>query len=269
MRTGVLGQVKNYFTFWLNSKPTGGHGVHSPYVYKLYTEVIEPDKKEEIFEKIEGYRKELKSCGLTVIRKSIAEGINNGYRGEQVSLKRIARTVSVPSHLGRLLYRLCKHYQPENVIELGTSVGISTMYLAASNPSTNVFTIEGDEAIQGIARARFKKDCLNNIQTLSGNFDDQLPLIINELKSVDFAFIDGNHNARALIGYVDLLMTKTTEKSIIVVDDIRWSKGMEKAWDFIKDDPRVSLSIDLFRCGILIFEKGITKQHFLLRYGPF
>lgn len=269
MRTGVFGQIKNYYRFWLNSKPTGGHGIHSPYVYKLYTEVIEPDKQEKVFEKIEEYRRELKGCGLSVIRKSIGESINSGYRGEEVSLKKIARTVAIPKHLGRLLYRLTKHYQPENIIELGTSIGISTMYLAASNLKTSIFTIEGDEAVLGIAQNRFRKNGLTNIQTLSGVFEEQLPRILNEVKSVDLVFIDGDHSGRALISYFNQILPKINEKSIIIVDDIRWSKSMEKAWEYICSNSQVSISIDLFRCGILIFEKGITKQHFLLRYGPF
>ncbi|MGE0078867.1 MAG: O-methyltransferase [Bacteroidales bacterium] len=269
MRTSVIGQLKNYYRFWLDSKPTGGHGIHSPYVYKLYTEVIEPDKKEKVFDKIEEYRRELKGCGLSVIRKSIAENVNSGYRGEEISLKKIAKTVSIPSHLGRLLYRLVNHYKPENIIELGTSVGISTMYLTENNPNISMFTIEGDETVLGIAQSRFRQNGLTNIQTLSGNFEDQLPRVLNEVKTVDMAFIDGDHSGRALINYFNLLLPKTSEKSIIIVDDIRWSKGMEKAWDYIRSNPEVSISIDLFRCGILIFEKGITKQHFMLRYGPY
>lgn len=269
MRTGVWGQVKNYFRFWLNSKPTEGHGVHSPYVFKLYTEVIEPDKKEKVFEKIEEYRKELKGCGLSVIRKSIGESTNSGYRGEEVSLKAIAGNVAIPSHLGRLLYRLSQHYKPKSIIELGTSVGISTMYLAANNTNAQIFTIEGDEAILGIAQNRFRQYGFNNVQTCAGSFDDQLPKILSELNSVDLVFIDGDHNSRSLINYFNLILPKINEKSIIIVDDIRWSKGMEKAWDYLCSNENVSVSIDLFRCGILIFEKGIVKQHFLLRYGPY
>ncbi len=269
MRTGVLGQINNYFRFLLNSKPRGGHRIHSPYVYKLYTEVIEPDRKETVFDKIEEYRKELRNSGLSVIRKSIGEGVNNGYRGEETTLKRIASTVSIPVHLGRLLYRLCKHYQPQQIIELGTSVGISTMYLAANNPESTVYTIEGDETILNIAQTRFRQLGFNNIKTVAGNFDDRLPALLQDIKTFDMAFIDGNHNSKALICYVNQLMSIAKDSSIIIVDDIRWSKDMEKAWKYITTDPKVTISIDLFRCGILIFEKGITKQHFLLGYSPY
>ncbi|HNV52129.1 MAG TPA: class I SAM-dependent methyltransferase [Tenuifilaceae bacterium] len=269
MRTGLLGQIKNYYNFWLNCKPTGGHGIHSPYIYKLYTEVIEPETKKEVFEKIENYRKELKGCGLSIIKKSINDSLNDGFRGEEISLGKIANSVSIPSHLGRLIYRLAKHYQPKNIVELGTSVGISTMYLAKGNPSASIYTIEGDEAVLGIAQNRFRKFGLTNIQTLSGNFEDQLPRVLNELSSVDFVFIDGDHNGRALINNFNLILPKVNHKTIIIVDDIRWSKGMEKAWEYISSNSKVTLSIDLFRCGILIFEEGITKQNFLLRYGPY
>ncbi len=269
MRRGVWGILKSFLQFRKKCLPKGGYGIHSPFVFELYTNVIAGDTKEKIFESIEAYRKEMLGCDIGIIRKSVAESLNGGFRGELVKLSRIARTVSVPPHLGRLLYRLVKHFQPQVMLELGTSVGISSMYMAQANPNGTLYTIEGDEAVFGIAQKRFQAMNLANIKPICGTFETELPHLANEVSSFDFVFIDGDHNGTKLLQYFNVILPKLNENSIVVVDDIRWSNDMEDAWRELKANRQVSVSIDLFRCGVLFFRHGITKQNFILRYGPF
>lgn len=269
MRRGAWGILRSYLHFRKRSLPKGGHGIHSPFVFELYTTVISNDTKNPIFESIEAYRNELLNCDIGIIRKSIAESLNGGFRGELVKLSRLARMVSIPAHLGRLLFRLVEHARPEVIIELGTSVGISSMYLALANRNGMLYTIEGDEAVYGIAQKRFEAMGLTNITPICGTFETELPRLANEISSFDFVFIDGDHNGTKLLQYFEVILPKLTANSIVVVDDIRWSEEMEKAWMEIKANRKVSISIDLFRCGVLFFRGGIAKQHFMLRYGPF
>jgi len=269
MRRGAWGILKSFLQFRKKCLPKGGYGIHSPFVFDLYTGVIACNKKEKVFESIEAYRKEMLGCDIGIIRKSVAESLNGGFRGELVKLSRIARTVSVPPHLGRLLYRLVNHFQPHVMLELGTSVGISSMYIAQANPKGTLYTIEGDEAVFGIAQKRFQEMNLANIKSICGTFETELPHLAKEVSSFDFVFIDGDHNGTKLLQYFDVILPKLNSNSIVVVDDIRWSEDMEEAWREMKANKQVSISIDLFRCGVLFFRQGIAKQHFLLRYGPF
>ncbi|HNT41592.1 MAG: class I SAM-dependent methyltransferase [Bacteroidales bacterium] len=270
MRTGFIGQLLNYLRFRVNCKRRGGYGIHSPYVYSLYTETLNADSKNnKVFERIEQYRKDLRRCGLSIVRQRLGDNPENGFPGDKVKLARIARNVSVPPHLGRLLFRLCSRFNPEIIVELGTSVGISTMYMAAANPNSKVYTIEGEESILAIARNRFKQMGFTNIEPIAGNFDVQLPELIKRISTIDFAFIDGDHNGRALLQNFNRMLPRVADTSVFVIDDIRWSPGMEAAWKQICSNPKVTISIDLFRCGILFFRTGIAKQHFLLRYGPY
>jgi len=110
---------------------------------------------------------------------------------------------------------------------------------------------------------------LDNIKPICGIFETELPHLAQELNSFDFVFIDGDHNGTKLLEYFDVILPKLTSNSIVVVDDIRWSQDMEDAWKEMKANRRVSVSLDLFRCGILFFRQGIAKQHFMLRYGPY
>ncbi len=269
MKRGVLKLVASYLVFRKESLPKGGHGIHSPFVFDLYTNIIAREERNTFFEVIEGYRKELLKCDIGIIRKSIAESLNGGFRGELVKLSRLANLVAVPPHLGRLLFRLVNHFNPANTIELGTSVGISSLYLALGNPNGKLYTIEGDEAVYGIASKRFELFHLNNVHAICGTFETELPKLVKELDSVDFVFIDGDHNGSKLLQYFDIILPKLNENSVVVIDDIRWSDEMEDAWRAISTNKRASVSIDIFRCGVLFFRAGIVKQNFILRYGPY
>lgn len=271
MRTGIAGQLIGYFRFRARCLPRGGHRIHSPFMFSLYTETIEPDcRKNEVFDKINGYRRELRKCGLSVIRQRMGESSENGYRGEEVKLCDIARKVSVPEYEGRLLYRLVERFKPKTILELGTSVGISTLYMAlAASEGSSVHTIEGDEAVLDIARNRFAKMGLGQIHVHAGTFDTILPRLLEQLDSVDFVFIDGDHRGELLLRYFDLIAPKLSSNAVVAVDDIRWSRDMESAWNQLRSRDDVSVSVDLFRCGLLCFREGIPKQHFTLRFGPF
>jgi predicted O-methyltransferase YrrM len=82
----------------------------------------------------------------------------------------------------------------------------------------------------------------------------------------DLIFIDGHHDGNALIAYIAQLKPFLTEESVLILDDIRWSASMYKAWEELKKDPFFHLSIDLFRCGMLAKRSHQQREHFMLRY---
>ena len=179
----------------------------------------------------------------------------------------ICRNTSKSKKLALLLHRMVRKYQPEAVLELGTSLGISTAYLATGNPSAKLITCEGSSSVAKIARQNFDELHLNNIEIREGNFDDIIPVLINTTNSIDFIFIDGNHREEPTVRYFESLLKISGPQTIMVFDDIHWSAGMERAWQTIKSDPRVRLTIDLFFVGIVLFrEEFKVKQDFIIRY---
>jgi predicted O-methyltransferase YrrM len=162
---------------------------------------------------------------------------------------------------------MVRAYQPSNIIELGTSFGISTAYMATAAPNATVYSLEGASAIATIAQQNFDQLGTQNIQLIPGDFTDTLPKLLQSLDGVDFAYVDGNHRQAPTLDYFHQLMAKSHENTVIIFDDIHWSAEMEAAWEIIKGHEPVTLSIDLFFIGIVFFKKDFkAKQHFILRF---
>ncbi|MHC1702423.1 MAG: O-methyltransferase [Tenuifilaceae bacterium] len=267
MFSETLRFLKDYYNFRKISKPLGGHGIHSPFVYDLYTLAIDSDKKEAIFDSIDRLRNNLLK-DKTSIAKSVY-GAKTSKTENKTTVSEVAKRTSVPPYMGRLLYRLVNYFQPATIIELGTSTGISTLYLAAGNQDSQVFTIEGDPNLSRIASENLNKLATKNVSLITGDFDAELPSLLSKIEKIDLVFIDGNHTEEATLRYFKILSEKAHSNSLIIFDDIRWSDSMKNAWRNICDDQSVSISIDLFNCGLVFFRKGVVKQHFNLRYGPF
>lgn len=165
------------------------------------------------------------------------------------------------------MYRLVKHYEPRHIIELGTSLGITTAYLSKANPSANIITMEGSTSIVSVAAQNFKKLACSNIRLLNGNFDDLLPPVISELTTIDLAYIDGNHRLEPTLNYFAQFLDKKNNNSIFIFDDIHWSMAMEEAWEKIKAHPSVRCTIDIFFLGFVFFrEEFKSKQDFVIRF---
>lgn len=260
--------LKKYANFRLQSKPRGGHGIHSPFVYDLYTKCIDTKQREAIFEKIETLRKELLKNTSPITKSNFGAGSRNGNPSKQ-TISETVKTSSAKPYMGELLYRLVKYFKPQSIIELGTSMGFSTMYLACGDLNTRVTTIEGDVNLAKISYDNFNKIGLSNVTLINGDFEVEIPNILSKTDKIDLVFIDGNHSKEATLSYFKVFSEKANNNSFIIFDDIRWSQDMEDAWNTICQDENVSISIDLFNCGIVFFRRGIAKQNFKLRYGPF
>ena len=179
----------------------------------------------------------------------------------------MATSSLLPRKYAQLLFRLVKNYQPQHIVELGTSFGITTAYLAAGNPGAKLITCEGVPSIATIAGKGFGELGLTNIELVEGDFAATLSPVLARLKNVDLAFIDGNHRKVSTLSYFHQLLQYSTSSTILVFDDIHWSKEMEEAWALIRQEPSVTLTIDLFFTGIVFFDGGIKiPQHFVLRF---
>lgn len=255
-----LFQAYRFILYFFRSK--NEHGVHSPFVFELVTQVIYNDKDYYAYKKIRELRHELLGSDQGIHCEEMGAG--SGSRSRTVS--ELIKNAAKPPKYGQLLFRLANHFQAGQILELGTSLGMSTCYLAMANSRSKVISIEGCEEAAGKAQENFKKLELANISQRVGNFDSVLPEVLKELDKLDLVFFDGNHRKDPTMAYFRQCLSKTTEESVFIFDDIYWSPEMKEAWEEIKKHKEVTVTVDLFYLGIVFFRKEQVKQHFVIRF---
>ncbi len=255
--------LKYFIKFLLASR--NEHSLHSPFVFDLYTKIVKVKKKLPIFIEVENLRKKLLK-NRTIIEVTDFGAGSQIYKTNHREIRQIAKSAEKSPRFGRLLFRLIQHFKPATVFDLGTSLGITTLYESKACESGWVYTFEGCPETAKIAKENFKALNCENIEVILGNLDETLPKKLNEIKQLDFVFFDANHRYEPTVRYFEICMTKATEDSVFVFDDIHWSDEMNKAWEYISNHSSVMISIDLFFVGLVFFRKNQPKQHFVLRY---
>ena len=218
------------------------------------------------YEKVETLRKQLLNDNTVLEVEDLGAGSVMDKKSKR-SISSIAKNAAKPKKFGQLLFRMVKYYEPQRILELGTSLGITTSYLSLARPDARLMTMEGAKEIADVARQNFRNLETRNIEIIEGNFDNMLSPVIIQLSSIDFAFLDGNHRKEPTESYFKELLAKINNDSILVFDDIHWSSEMEAAWETIKNHETVRCTIDLFFIGIVFFRKEFKeKQHFTIRF---
>ncbi|GAB3536832.1 class I SAM-dependent methyltransferase [Pontibacter brevis] len=241
------------------------HGVHSPFVFNLYHHVLKHDGHYPAYARVEMLREKLLQDNRQLNVTDLGAG-SKDLKQRQRKVQDIARTSAKPAKYGQLLFRLVNHFQPLTIFELGTSLGLTTSYLAEARKNAPVVTFEGCPNIAKVARENFRQLGLRHIQIVEGNLDDTLEEQLQQINKLDFAFFDGNHRYAPTIQYFNSCLTKKHEHSVFVLDDIYWSGEMKRAWKEIKQHPEVMQTVDLFFVGLVFFRSTQPKEHFTLRF---
>jgi predicted O-methyltransferase YrrM len=236
------------------------HSLHSPFFFDFYAGVVKG--KMNTLENIEALRKKLLADNREIEVKDLGSGAS-GQRLRKVSS--IAKTSLSSAKFSALYNRIIARYDHSTILELGTSLGINTLYLANKKKS-KVITFEGSDEIASLAEITFEFAGASNIKLVKGNIDSTLPDILQSIRKIDFVFMDANHTYEATLKYFNWLLSCIHEKTVIVIDDIHYNSGMEKAWNEIRASQRVHSSADLFKAGILFFDPSLNKQHVILQF---
>ena len=253
--------IKEYIKFQFSAKHHKGHGVHSPFVFSLIEDVFNEKHPYYAFKEIERTRRSLLSDYSTIYVNDYGTGTS---RERKVS--EIAHNSLKSKKEAQMLFRLACLMQPKNILELGTCLGTTTLYLSSARPSANIYTIEGCPNTANIAKQNFKNFGAKNITSIVGNINKELTKTLSKIDSLDMVFFDANHTKEATLNYFKECLKKTNNNTVFIFDDIYWSKGMTEAWQEIYNNPKVTYSIDLFHLGIVFFNQEWIKSHFKIKF---
>ena len=256
--------IRAYLNFLLKAR--NAHSLHSPFVFDLYSTIIRHDNPEEQrFVPIRALQQEL----LKDARKIEITDFGAGSRinaSRERAIRDIAKNSQKPARFGRLMYRLIQRFGSQTIIDLGTSLGITTLYEAVAAPTAQILTFEGCPQTAAVAERNFKKLNCQNIEIITGNIDLTLAERLKTVSTIDFAFFDANHRYEPTVRYFETCLLKAHNDTCFIFDDIHWSDEMEQAWTTIKAHPAVTVSIDLFYVGLVFFRKEQPRQDFILKF---
>lgn len=275
----MLFQIKSYLTFLWNSK--NQHAVHSPFVFNLVTKCFydrkpkpDPSVSEQAkqYQILKNYRNSLLENKNTIEVTDFGAG-SKVFKSNTREISKIAKTAGITQKRAELLFRITTYFQPDSILEIGTSLGLATSALVLGNPKASITTLEGCPETAKIAQLQLAKlssraqsrDNINNVDLVVTEFSEYFKTQDPKPKTQNLIYFDGNHSKSATLDYFELLLPTITNDSVWIFDDIHWSKEMEEAWKIIKAHPKVTVTIDTFQWGFIFFRKEQPKEHFVIR----
>ena len=164
----MLYQIRSYLRFL--TKATNQHGVHSPFVYDLLTKCFYDSTTYPEYDQLKAYQHQLLKDRTKLKVTDFGKG-STVFKNDVRMVASVAKHVGISAKRQRLLFRLSRYLNPENSLELGTSLGLATMAMALGNKSGIVNTVEGCPNTAAIARRQFNAHGLENIRSYTTTFD--------------------------------------------------------------------------------------------------
>ena len=257
----VVFNIKSRLHYLFSARYWKGHRVHSPYVYHFLNFVLFEKSPYYCYSSIEQIRHHYLSDETLIELPSLGTGI-----ARSVKVSDIVKRSLKSSKYAQLLFRIALFSKSKVIVELGSCLGVTSLYLASANLRSKVYTFEGAESLCKLSSELFSKTGLSSIELIRGNIDVTLPAKLETIGLVDLAFLDANHTYEATKRYYTILKSRRSEQSIFVIDDIHWSADMERFWKEVIADTDVHCSIDIYGMGILFFNPDLPKQSYIVAF---
>ena len=238
--------------------------MHSPFVFDLVTKCFYDKKNYSEYSILKNYRNSLLENKNTIEVTDFGAG-SRVFKSNTRAINQIAKNAGISSKRAQLLFRVVNYFQPENILEIGTSLGLATSALALGNKNSKIITLEGCPQTMAIAKTQVLNFKFQNIEFINTKFEDYLSNCQLNTEHCQLIYFDGNHSKKATLDYFEFLLPTITNDSVWIFDDIHWSLDMEEAWEIIKNHPKVTVTIDTFQWGFVFFRSEQLKEHFVIR----
>jgi len=216
--------------------------VHSPFVFKFVTDVFEDERFYHFMGVIEGYRRNLLGTGYKI-------NTNKGTR----SVNQIVKNQAISPKIGGILFKIVHEYKPNTVLELGTNLGVATLYQATAESSNQIITLEEDAAISATTQEYFKKLGTRNVELIGGEMGKTLPSALKKLGTVDQIYFNNFWGYEDSLTYFETCLPYLVPNTVFIVRTPYANEDSIKFWTEIKQHPSVKLSLDIYDLGLLFF----------------
>ncbi len=258
----LLYKISTYLKFFYNSK--NHHGIHSPFVYNLVTKCFYDWTHKTEYDVLKAYRISLYQNKNFVEISEFGAG-SQLFKSNRRQICKIAQTAGISESRAKLLFRIIRYFEPKNILEIGSSLGLATIAMSVASKNGNIISLEGCPETAKNCKIQLQSFDVQNVELRTTKFENYFKSPDFSRKNFDFVYFDGNHSESATMEYFNYLLPTITNNTIWIFDDIHWSNGMTNAWNIIKKHPKVTVTIDTFQWGIVFFRIEQAKQNFVVR----
>jgi predicted O-methyltransferase YrrM len=242
----------------------GGYGAPIAQAFLTTLKKKHTPEEDQLFKMLGEFRQDLSVNNQKISFKEIGSDT-------EMTVAEVSRRAASPEVWTRFFYQLSKTKSVNNILEIGTNLGVSGQYFIKAlegKKNTKFTSLEGVKGLCEIATERFKVlSDINRFEVLHGLYDQTFIKIVDRDDRFDLVFIDGNHQYESTLKYFELLKNNLSDQALIIFDDINWSEGMTKAWREICAQKGIVFSINLFKLGLIVFDANqteISKNHYQL-----
>jgi len=201
------------------------------------------DEDEKVFSKVESIRKRIENSSTLFTRILMNHNIERTAHD-------MAKKSSVSPEWNMFLYLCAKSFQAHTILELGSSAGVSGCYLASAPFCDKFITIEGSSILDRLAEGNIRQvNAQSNV--INGRFDEVLGNVLDNLTDqIDLVYINGPKTKAETLHLFRLIIPKLNNLSVVVFDDINWSKEMQQLWQTVCGWEGLAYAINVGRFGV-------------------
>lgn len=259
--TNTLHQIRARASYMRHAHRKGGYGIHSPFVFHWLNSVLYERTPFYTYSVLRRQRQQLLRTTDIVTLQGFGTAAPR-----QTTIGHIAKHSCSKRKYAELLFRIVNASNARHIIELGTNLGLTTLHLAAANSQADIITLEGEPQLYALANTLFRRHHADNIRTLCGDIDHTLAQALQTMPTIDLAFFDANHTGEATLRYFYQCLPHAHKHTLFIFDDIHRSADMEQAWDIIKADTHITVTIDTFQMGFAFFNTDLQKENYIVAF---
>ena len=223
--------------------------IDSPFLFSFYNSVVQDRIHDDKLTDIEDLRNAFLKDQRTFVASDYGAQADR-YHNKNRRVRDLARIASSSKRKCEILYAIVSFFKPASILELGTCLGLATLYMRAADSNIPLVTVEGDPAIfklQDFNKWNWSED----IESVNKSFSDFLRSRDDDDQKFDLVFIDGAHSSKDTLNILSGLSRATHANTVFILDDIYWSTDMIELWQDLKSRDRWNIKIDLWYFGIL------------------
>lgn len=239
-----------------------GYGVHSPFVFNLITKVIEERCSYYSFQDIERMRKQL------LFKEGLIAYPDRQHKGKlrQRTIGQIVEREGIKASHGALLFRLTNYFKSRHILQLGPTMGLSTLYLTSYAPDLKCIALENVPEFASISRMVFEKKARNPVDLRVGSYKELLPQALSDMGRIDFVFFNTLYEQHNNVWLFNECVKHIHEETVFVFEGIKESRKMREFWEEICAHPEVTVTIDLYSLGLVFFNKRLHKRDYIVYF---